>query len=221
MGVLLGFCWWKMASHVSDTERAIFWTKWRVQQCYRTAGSSEKCGEFCSNTTLKRKLLILVTTSVFLLFFLRTQIAWESEKSELIADPPDEENLMPRNPEVDPNIRINVNKQQDLIQAEKFEVNDVGNGFDQVMVGHKGKSKDGQGAENGNDVGTPVLGPPNNMEIVNKAKLPVLDDQQDQINDEAENNQKKKMQDIETLDEKLKAKEKKQKEGKRLSERIT
>merc|ERR1712179_162110 len=157
-------CRMKMASHVSDTERAIFWTRWRVQQCYRTAGNAEKCGEFCRNSTLKRKLSILVTISVFLLFCLKTQISWESNKSKLTADPPDEENLMPRNPEVIPNNRINVNKQQDLIQAEKFEVNNVGVGFDEAMSEKDERIKEKPAADNGNAGGIPVLEPPNDLE---------------------------------------------------------
>jgi len=69
-----------MASHVSDTERVIFWTKWRFQQCFNKVGKSEKLGELCRN---KKKLSVVVIAAVFVLLILRTRLLGKVDETSL------------------------------------------------------------------------------------------------------------------------------------------
>merc|ERR1712126_146987 len=167
-----------------------------------------------NNSRLRRKLIILVTISVFLLFFLKTQISWETEKSNLTGDPPDEEYQpeIPVNQAVDLNNKINVNEQQDRIQAEKFEANAIEDNFGEGLDENDAGRKDKEIAEKKDEQVVPPLAPPINInmkegEIVKKAKIPLEDVKKNKNNGEAENSQKKKLDVIDTLDEKLKANE--------------
>merc|ERR1712123_136233 len=211
----------EMASHVSDTERAIFWTKWRVQQCYRTAGSSEKLGGFYKNSSVKKKLVVLVVISVFLLFCLKTRISRKADTSKLNLDPLDEkDDLLDDSPGIDSKNKINVNEQQDRILNEKFEVNDIVEGFGDGIVENENKKQNinpNQRLDSGVPK-VPVLEPPGKLnndvkevpdmnDQVTKPNLKGLHDikTENEKNKEMDSDQKKKLEDIDELDQELKA----------------
>merc|ERR1719419_2226271 len=110
-----------MASHVSDTERAIFWTKWRFAQCFRSNGSTENQ----KGTSWKKKVVFVALVSVFLIFCLRSKMSSKSGKQQVL-----KENMEKKSFDEQPKPRIhnkiNVKDQKDRLLEEKFEGNKLG-----------------------------------------------------------------------------------------------
>merc|ERR1719295_697035 len=110
-----------MASHVSDTERAIFWTKWRFAQCIRSNGSTENQ----KGTSWKKKVVFVALVSVFLIFCLRSKMSSKSGKQQVL-----KENIEKKSFDEQPKPRIhnkiNVKDQKDRLLKEKFEGNKLG-----------------------------------------------------------------------------------------------
>merc|ERR1711915_1139720 len=70
------------ASHVSDTERAIFWTKWRFAQCFRSNGNTENQ----KGISWKKRVVFLALVSVFLIFCLRSKMSSKSGKQQVLQE---------------------------------------------------------------------------------------------------------------------------------------
>merc|ERR1712228_586821 len=99
----------KMASHVSDTERAIFWTKWRFAQCFRSNGGTENQ----KGISWKKRVIFVALVSVFLIFCLRSKMSSKSGKRQVL-----QENMEKKSFDEKPKQRIqkkiNVKDQKDL-----------------------------------------------------------------------------------------------------------
>merc|ERR1719474_553331 len=110
-----------MASHVSDTERAIFWTKWRFAQCFRSNGSTENQ----KGISWKKRVVFVALVAVFLIFCLRSKMSSKSGKQQVL-----QENMEKKSFDEKPKQRIqkkiNVKDQKDRLLEEKFEGNKLG-----------------------------------------------------------------------------------------------
>merc|ERR1711915_926428 len=106
----------KMASHVSDTERAIFWTKWRFAQCFRSNGSTENQ----KGISWKKRVVFVASVSVFLIFCLRSKMSSKSGKQQVLQETMKKKSFDEK-PKQRIQKKINVKDQKDRLLEEKFE----------------------------------------------------------------------------------------------------